>query len=93
MRGSTLSVLTAFYVSGQVCDQCYPSDPDNEDSLQTRTAAKEEPVNSAFAYGVCHKMHGVLQGSLLGEKGYVGKVKDLGLPCDVNFEALLSIRE
>lgn len=73
VRGSTLSVLTVFYISGKVCDQCYPSNPDNKDSLQTRTATKEKPVNSAFAYGVCHKMYGVLQGSLLGEEGYVGK--------------------
>lgn len=62
-------VLTLFYISGQVCDQCHPSNPDNEDSLQTRAAIKEKPVNSAFAYGECHKMHDVLQGSLLEEEG------------------------
>lgn len=89
VRGRTFSVLTVFYVSGKVCDQCYPSDTDNKDSLQTRTATEEKPVNSAFAYGLCHKMYGVLQGSLLGEEGYVGKVKDLGVPCYVNVEVLL----
>lgn len=93
VRGSALSVQTVFYVSGQVCDQRYPSHPDNEDSLQTRTAAKEKPVNSAFAYGVCHKMHDVLQGSLLGKEGYVGEVKGWGAPCYTSFEALLSIGE
>lgn len=91
MRGSALSVLTVFRISGQVCDQCYSPNPDNEDSLQTRTATKEKPVNSAFAYGMCHKMHDVLQGSLLGEERYVGKMKDLGAPCYENFEAVLSV--
>lgn len=92
MGGRTLSVLTVFYISVQVCDQCYPTNPDDKDSLQTRTAIKKKPVNSAFAYGVCHKMHDVLQGGLLGEEGYVGKVKDLGTSCYANFEALLPIR-
>lgn len=88
-----MSLLTVVYFSGQVCDQCYPSYPDNEDPLQPRTATKEKPVNSAYAYGVCHKMHDVLQGSLLGEERYVEKAKDLGTQCYANFEALLSIRE
>lgn len=93
VRGSALFLLTVFYLSGQVCNLCYPSYPDNKDSLQTRTATKEKPVNSAFAYGICHKMHDVLQGSLLAEEGYVRKVKDLGVQCSANFEALLSVRE
>lgn len=69
LAGRQRLVLTLFCISGQVRDQCHPSNPDNKDSLQTRAATKEEPVNSAYAHGECHKMHDVLQGSLLEEEG------------------------